>query len=463
MDTYDIIVIGAGPGGYVAAIRAAQFGAKTALIEREFTGGTCLNWGCIPTKTMVASAELYHQMLHADAMGLSASDISYDWSAILNRKNTIVKKLRQGIKTLLKANGVALIEGTAVLKSPTEVSATGPEGASDVQGKKIIIATGSESARPGSFPFDDTHVLDSKAFLDIPSLPKRLIIVGGGVIGCEFASLLNILGVEVTVVEMLDRLLPLEDKEISTALTKQFKKAGITVMTGAGISDVTLKGSEVNAKVQDQALVADMMLVAVGRAPNTRGIGLETVGIATEKSAIVVDDHMQTTIPGIYAIGDITGKPQLAHVASAQALVAAEHAFGLDSVMEYAAIPNCIFTIPEIATVGLNEEQARNAGHELSIGRLPFAVLGKAMAANATEGFYKIIGDDTTDEILGVQIFGVHATDMIAEAALAIRLECTVKELGKTIHAHPTLSEGLMETAHALHNECIHLPPHKKK
>jgi dihydrolipoamide dehydrogenase len=459
MERYDIAVIGAGPGGYTAAIRAAQLGACTAVIEREFPGGTCLNWGCIPTKTLVASAKLYHKMLQADGLGLTADSPGFSWEAIQKRKTKIVKKLRQGIKLLLRSNDVSLIEGTARLMAKNEILVAGNDGSeTSIHADAVIIATGSESACPGFIPFESERVMESKAFLDLTELPKSIIIVGGGIIGCEFAGLLNTFGISVTVVEMLDRLLPLEDEEISVALTKSFKKAGITVMTGAGISDVTADDSGVRGKVNGETLSAEMMLVAVGRSLNTHNIGLETVGIATDTNAIAVDDHMRTSIPGIYAIGDITNKPQLAHVASAQALVAAENAAGKDSVIDYRVIPNCIFTIPEIATVGLNEAQARESAGEITVGSFPYAALGKAMAAGETNGFYKIIADAKTDEILGVQIYGSHATDIIAEATLAIKLECTAAELGRTIHAHPTLAEGLMEAAHAVHGECIHLP-----
>jgi len=459
MEKFDTVVIGAGPGGYTAAIRSAQLGKKTAVVERDYLGGTCLNWGCIPTKTLVASAELYHKMLHAGEMGLSIESPDFSWSVLQKRKNKIVKKLRQGIKLLLKSNGVCVLQGSARFNTKNELTISGQDGqVSTVYGEKIIIATGSESAQPGFFPFESERVLESKGFLDLSEIPKSIIIVGGGVIGCEFASLLNIFGVKVTVVEMLERLLPLEDEEISAALAKKFIKSGITVMTGAGITEPAANTREVSGKVNDKKITADMMLVAVGRSLNTTNIGLETVGIATEKNALDVNDRMQTSIPGIYAIGDITNKPQLAHVASSQAMVAAENAAGEDSIMDYHVIPSCIFTIPEIASVGLTEAQAREAAGEIKIGHFPYAALGKAMAAGETEGFYKIIAEAKTDEILGVQIYGSHATDMIAEAVLAIKLECTSKELGKTIHAHPTLAEGIFEAAHAVHGECVHMP-----
>ena len=462
MDSYDVIVIGAGPGGYVAAIRAAHRGAKVALIERECLGGTCLNWGCIPTKTLIHSAELFHQMTQAGACGVTAQGVSFEWDKMLARKNEVVAKLRQGIGMLMKANGVTVIEGTGALVSRRQVRIAGKDCETTVEGRKIIIATGSESARPSAFPFNQTNVLESRALLDLPALPQSMIIIGGGVIGCEFASMLNGLGVQITIVEMLERLLPIEDKEISNAITRAFQKAGITVKTGVQAGNIQAGPQGVTCDVAGVALSAEMMLVAVGRALNTKGIGLEAAGVKTERGVIVVDDEMQTNIAGIYAIGDITGKAQLAHVASAQALVAADNASGHAARMDYTVVPNCIFTRPEIATVGLSEEQARTKAGEIRIGKFPYAALGKALAIGEPDGFYRMITSATTDEILGVQIVGAHATDLIAEAALAIRLQCTAREFAQTIHAHPTLAEGLMEAAHDAHGACIHAAPRKR-
>jgi len=463
MNTYDVIVIGAGPGGYVAAIRAAQCGAKVAVVEREFVGGTCLNWGCIPSKTLIASAEALQVLQHASEFGLVAEKVSVDWKAVTARRDAVVKKLRQGIALLLKSNGVTVLEGTARLKTRHDVAITNKDGETTASAKALIVATGSECARPKMFPFDDARVHDSRSFFaKVTNLPASLVIVGGGVIGCEFASMLNAFGVKVTVVELLDRLLPMEDVEISKALTKSFDKAGITVKTGVKVDNVQVTAKGVTCDVAGAALAAEMMLVAVGRANNVPEIGLEQVGVKIEKNTVVVDERMQTSVAGIFAIGDITGKAQLAHVASAQALVAADNATGRRAQMDYRIVPNCIFTLPEIGTVGLSEAAATQAGHALKIGLFPYQALGKALALNQTEGFYRILADATSDEILGVQIFGAHATDLIAEAGLAIRLECTSAELAKTIHAHPTLAEGLMEAAHAVHGACIHAPARKR-
>lgn len=464
MNTFDVVVLGAGPGGYVAAIRAAQRGAKVALVEREFLGGTCLNWGCIPSKTIIASAELLHLMQHAGEFGLAADNVRLDWQAILARRDAVVSKLRQGIAMLLKAHGVTVIEGTGTLISRREIKVTRAAGSAEtISAKSIIVATGSECARPSFFPFDDVRVHDSRSFFErVTALPASIIIVGGGVIGCEFASMLNAFGVKVIVVELLDRLLPIEDPEISKALTKQFEKSGIVVKTGVKVENVAVQNNAVTCDVAGQKLSADMMLVAVGRANNVPNIGLEQIGVKIEKNTVVVDERMQTSIPGIYAIGDITGKAQLAHVASSQAHVAADNATGARAQMDYRLIPNCIFTMPEIGTVGLNATAAAQAGYTVKIGSFPYAALGKALAIGQPDGFYRIVADAKTDEILGVQIFGAHATDLIAEAVLAMRLECTSEELAKTIHAHPTLAEGLMEAAHAVHGACVHQPPPRR-
>ncbi len=461
MNKFDVTVIGAGPGGYVAAIKAAQSGANVAIIERKHAGGTCLNWGCIPTKTMVASAEVFEKMKEAKNFGLSTGKISFDWEKIVDRKDSIVKTLRNGISALLKSNKITIISGTAKLKTRNEIEVTNNQIKTIITSDKIILATGSESAKPGFFPFDGKIVLDSKDLLDIKKLPKSIIIVGGGVIGCEFASILNSFGVKVTVVEMLERLLPLEDKDISKAITTQFKKVGIEVKTGVAIENVKKTSKSVSGKIEGKIISADMMLVGVGRSLNTTDIGLEEVGVKTEKNAVIVNEFMQTTVANIYAIGDITNKLQLAHIASSQGIVAAENATGKRSVMNYKVVPGCIFTAPEIGTVGMTEAAAKESVKKIKIGKFFYAGLGKAMAIGETAGFYKIISDEETGEILGVHIFGAHATDIIAEAALAIQLECTVEELGKTIHAHPTLAEGVMEAAHAVHGECIHMPARK--
>ncbi len=458
MKKFDVTVIGAGPGGYVAAIKAAQLGEKVAIIEKDSYGGTCLNRGCIPTKALVASADAYQRVNNAEELGVSAKKVSFNWEKISTRKDNVVKKLRNGIGALLKSNKIEIIKGEAILKSRFEIEVSSGKNIELIKSKKIILATGSEPAKPGFFPFDGEKVLDSTDLLKITKLPKSIIIVGGGVIGCEFANILNIFGVKVTVVEMLDRLLPIEDKDISKAVTKKFKDTGIDVRTGVAIENVKITANGVGGKIKGKPLSAQMMLVGVGRALNTKNIGLEDAGVKLDKiGAVIVNERLQTSVANIYAIGDITNKMQLAHVASAQGIVAAINAAGGMEKMDYRVVPNCIFTIPEIGTVGMTEAEAKEAG-DIKIGKFYYAGLGKALAAGEPEGFYKIIADAKTDEILGAQIYGAHATDIIAEAAVAMKLESTAEELGKTIHAHPTLAEGVMEVAHALHGECIHMP-----
>ncbi len=459
MKKFDITVIGAGPGGYVAAIKAAQQGAKVAIIEKNAHGGTCLNRGCIPTKAFVACADAYQKIFDAKEFGIAVKKPSFDWGKIVERKNAIVKKLNGGIGALLKSNKIEIIKGEAKLISRNEIEITNGKISEVIESDKIILATGSEPAKPGFFPFDGKKVLDSTDLLKITKLPKSIIIVGGGVIGCEFANILNTFGVKVTLVEMLDRLLPLGDKDISAAVTKKFKNIGIEVKTGVAIENVKITANGVGGKIEGKPVSAEMMLVGVGRALNTKNIGLDKAGVKLDdKGAVVVNERMQTSAANIYAIGDITNKLQLAHVASAQGIVAAVNAAGGMEKMDYRVVPNCIFTIPEIGSVGMTEAEAKEAAGEIKVGKFYYAGLGKALAAGEHEGFYKIISDAKTDEILGVHIYGAHATDIIAEAAVAMKLESTVEELGRTIHAHPTLAEGVMEAAHALHGECIHMP-----
>ena len=461
MKKYDVAVIGAGPGGYVAAIKAAQLGANVVIIEKDSYGGTCLNRGCIPTKSFVASAELFKKFSEADEYGLATGKTSFNWNKIVDRKDGIVEKLGNGIGGLLKSNKIEMVSGEAKLKSRKEIIVNGKIV---IEADKIILATGSEPAKPGFFPFDGKKVLDSTELLNIKKLPQSIIIVGGGVIGCEFACVMNAFGVKVTVVEMLDRLLPLEDKEISAALTKKMKDYGVDVRTGAAIENVKAGTKSVSGKVDGKKITAEIMLVAIGRSFNTKKIGLEDIGVKIDNAgAVTGNERMCTTVANIYAIGDITNKMQLAHVASAQGIVAAVNAVGGMEKMDYRVVPNCIFTLPEIGSVGLSEHEAKEQAGNIKTGKFFYAALGKALAAGEPEGFYKIISDAETDEILGVQIFGAHATDIIAEAAVAMKLESTVEELGKTIHAHPTLAEGVMEAAHALHGECIHAPARRKR
>ena len=462
MENCDVFVMGAGPGGYPAAIRAAQRGLSVVVAERTEVGGTCLNWGCIPTKALVASAEALHAVKTAANFGVELPEgltPDLNWPKAIARKDAVVAKLTGGIAQLFKAHGVKLIRGEAKFTSKNTAEINTADGKIEVEFKNAIIATGSESARPRFIPFDDEKIVESKTFLSQTTLPSSIIIVGGGVVGCEFASILANAGVKVTIVEMLDRLLPLEDAEISKHMLRAFKKRGVTVMLGIGISDISTTPDGVTAKVGEQTISAERMLVAIGRALNTQGIGLEEIGVSTERGKVLIDDYLRTSVPNIYAIGDITGKILLAHVATAQGLIAAENCAGQNLTCDLEVVPSCIFTVPEIASVGLTEAQAVEKGFTVKTAQFPMPALGKAQAMGETEGFYRLIADATSDQLLGAQIMGAHASDMIAELALAIANKNTVTELGNVIHAHPTLNEGVMEAAHAVHGLCIHQAP----
>lgn len=465
--TFDLCVIGAGPGGYVAAIRAGQQGLQVALIERENFGGTCLNTGCIPTKTLISGAEVFHQFKHAEEFGINiskGSQISPDWQRMLERKNDIIGRLRNGIGSLVKAAGVTVFNGTGSFIDRNNVAVIKDGVTQDIiVAKKIIIATGSAALVPNFIP-EHKRVLTSTELLSCKEIPKTILILGGGVIGCEFACLFAELGSKVTVVEMLPSILPNLDNEISRTQTQYMKKSGINILTGKPMQNIKPDKNGVTGTVGDQTVRADYLLVAIGRKPCTEGLNLAAAGVNTnERGWINVDEYCRTNIPYIYAIGDIAGRIWLAHLASAMGISAVDHILGGNHPFSYKLVPGCIFTRPEIGTVGMTEEQCQNEGIKYNVGKFPFAALGKAMAINHTEGFCKIIADAETDQVLGVHIIGPHSTDLIAEAVPAMNLEITAKELGMAIHAHPTLGEVMMEAAHAVHNESIHIPLRKKK
>ncbi len=463
MNSFDVLVIGAGPGGYPAAIRAAQLGKRVAIVEQEAFGGTCLNWGCIPTKTLIASSDLYHHAGHAAAMGVDASGVTFDYARMVARKGEIVGRLTKGVQMLLQANGVTLVMGHARFEDSRRLSVHAADGSVQwLAAEHIIIATGSVSAMPGFLP-KHARVLESRGFLDLTQLPASLIILGGGIIGCEFACLAAQLGVRVTVVEMLEDIVIVLDRDVRRVLKRRMESLGITILTGAPLTGIVADDKQVTGKYKDQAVTGELLLVAVGRKPNTAGLELERAGVAlNERGQIPVDAHGRTRVASIFAIGDVVaGSTQLAHAATAQGIVAAENACGLHTRFE-ATIPACIFTSPEVGTVGMSEAQAQAAGRAVKIGMFPFSALGKAMATGETDGFVKWIADATTDQLLGAQAVGAHATELIAEAALAIRSELTAGELGRTIHSHPTMSEAWMEAAHVVHGSCLHLPPKKK-
>ena len=465
MQEFDVLVIGGGPGGYVAAIRAAKNGAKTALVERKEFGGTCLNIGCIPTKTLIAGVDVYHKARHAMEFGVKISgEVSPDWEAMLARKDSVIKTLRGGIGSLLKAAGVPVFKGHGAFTGRKTVKVVDGEGGEveEITANKIIIASGSETLVPGFIP-KGKRVITSTELLSIPEIPKSLLILGGGVIGCEFACLFAELGTKVTIVEMLDSIMPNIDRETSRVVAAQMQKMGIEIMNGKPLGDLKADDKGVSGKVGDLTVSADYLLVSIGRKPALEGMNLAASGVKTnERGWIPVDSSCRTNVPGIFAIGDATGSWQLAHAASAMGVVAADVACGKKNAFDGSLVPGCIFTSPEIGSVGKSQEQCDKEGIETRVGKFPFAALGKAMAINETVGFCKIIADAKTDQILGVHIVGPHATDLIAEACPALHLEITAKELGKAIHAHPTLGEAMMEAAHAVHGESAHIPSKRR-
>ncbi|MBA4387984.1 MAG: dihydrolipoyl dehydrogenase [Verrucomicrobia bacterium] len=463
MENFDVVVIGGGPGGYPAAIRAAQLGASVALVEKEALGGTCLNWGCIPTKTLIASSDLFARIGHAAELGIKADKIGYDYGAMSKRKDEVVAKLRGGVGMLLKGNGVKVFTGTASFVSRNRLSVQGEGGETILEAKNTIIATGAVSAVPGFLPKHE-RVIESRKFLERTGLPASLIILGGGVIGCEFACMAAQLGVKVTVVEMLEDVLMILDADVRRELRGHMeKKLGIRVLTGKPLEKIEAGAKSVKGKFGDETVEGDLLLVAIGRRPYTEGLGLEKIGIEKNKAGFIdVDDYGQTKAATVYAIGDVNGRTQLAHAATSQGVTAAENAItGKRKKME-SLIPACIFTSPEIGSVGMTEQQAKEKGIEYKTGKFMFGGLGKAMAMGETGGFIKWIAKAGTDQLLGAHAVGPHATELISEAVVAIRAELTVQELGRTVHCHPTLSESWMEAAHAVHGECIHAAPRRK-
>jgi len=458
---FDVIVIGAGPGGYPAAIKAAQLGAKTAIIEREWLGGTCLNCGCIPTKTLIAGAETYQQILHADSFGIKVGKPEIDYAAMKQRKDNVVQNLQNGIGSLLKAHGVEVFEGTGSFRNAHTIAIKSNDGATrEITGKNIIIATGSTSTVPRFIP-EHERIVESRAFLDLEELPESLLVLGGGYIGCELACMAAGLGVKVTIVELLTDVLMLLDKDVRQVVKKHMTDSlGMTLLTGNAMENIQATEGGVTATAGASNIKADMLLVAIGRSPVTDGLNTEAAGIAVnERGYIQVDELSRTNIPHIYCIGDVSGRIQLAHAATSQAIYAVEHAVKGEEKIEEVVIPGVIFTSPEVALVGLSETEAGNLGMETNVGKFYFRGLGKAMASNETEGFVKIIADKATDRIIGAQCAGPHATDLISEMVIAVREELTAEELGNTVHAHPTFAEVWMEAAHALHKSCIHAPP----
>lgn len=460
---YDIIIVGSGPGGYVTAIRASQLGFKTAIIEKESLGGVCLNWGCIPTKALLKSAQVYDYLKHVDQYGLKAESIDKDFTAVVTRSRNIANGMSKGVQFLMKKNKIDIIDGFGKVKTGKKVAVTSADGnVTEYSADHIIIATGARSRELPNLPQDGEKVIGYRKAMTLASQPSSMIVVGSGAIGVEFAHFYNAMGTEVTIVEYLPNLVPLEDKDVSKQFERSFKKAGINVMTNASVESVDISGKGVKATVKtkkgEQILEADIVLSAVGIKTNIENIGLEDVGIITDRDKILVNDWYQTNIPGYYAIGDVVPGPALAHVASAEGITCVEKIAGLHSeAIDYGNIPGCTYASPEIASVGLTEDQAKEQGYEIKVGKFPFSASGKATAAGTPDGFVKVIFDAKYGEWLGCHMIGAGVTDMIAEAVLGRKLETTGHEVLKTIHPHPTMSEAVMEAVADAYDEVIHL------
>ncbi|MDC0629809.1 dihydrolipoyl dehydrogenase [Flavobacteriaceae bacterium] len=458
MSKYDVIVLGSGPGGYVTAIRASQLGLKTAVIEKESLGGVCLNWGCIPTKALLKSAQVFEYLKHADDYGLTVKEFDKDFDAVVNRSRNVAEGMSKGVQFLMKKNKIDIISGYGTLKPGKKVDVEGTEYTAD----NIIIATGARSRELPSLPQDGKKVIGYRKAMTLEKQPKKIVIVGSGAIGVEFAYFYNSMGTDVTVVEYLPRIVPVEDEEVSKQLERSFKKSGIKVLTSTEVTSVDTSGKGIKATIKtkkgEEVLEADLVLSAVGIKTNLENIGLEDVGIVTDRDKILVNDFYQTNIPGYYAIGDVTPGPALAHVASAEGILCVEKIAGQHvEAIDYGNIPGCTYCTPEIASVGLTEAQAKDKGIDIKVGKFPFSASGKASAGGHKDGFVKVIFDAKYGEWLGCHMIGAGVTDMIAEAVLGRKLETTGHEVLKTIHPHPTMSEAVMEAVADAYDEVIHI------
>jgi len=461
--SYDLIVIGSGPGGYVAAIRASQLGLKTAVVERSELGGICLNWGCIPTKALLKSAQVFEYLNHAADYGIKVNGADADFDAIVKRSRGVADGMSKGVQFLMKKNKIEVIQGTGKLKAGKKVEVKSADGkTSTIEAKNIIVATGARSRELPNLKQDGKKVIGYREALALPKLPKSMVVVGSGAIGVEFAYFYATLGTKVTIVEYLPNIVPLEDEEVSKQLLRSFKKIGIEVMTESSVEGVDTKGDacKVNVKTKNgnQTLDAEIVLSAVGIQANIENLGLEDIGVATDKGRIIVNEYYQTNMPGIYAIGDCIPTAALAHVASAEGIICVEKIAGHHpEPLDYKNIPGCTYCQPEIASVGYTEKAAKEAGYEIKVGKFPFSASGKASAAGAKDGFVKVIFDAKYGEFLGAHMIGANVTEMIAEVVAARRLETTGHEIIKTVHPHPTMSEAVMEAAAAAYGEVIHL------
>jgi dihydrolipoamide dehydrogenase len=461
---YDVLIIGTGPGGYVAAIRAAQLGLKTGVIERESLGGICLNWGCIPTKSLLKSAQVLDYFKHAEEYGIKVEGtVKPDFTAVVKRSRGVAEGMSKGVQFLLKKNKVEVITGTGKLVSAGKVEVTAGDGKIEsYEAAHIIIATGARSRELPNLKQDGKKIIGYREAMTLPKLPDSIIVVGSGAIGSEFASFYNSMGSKVTLVEFLPNVVPIEDEEVSKQLERTFKKAGMTVLTSSNVKSVDTSGKLCKVKIVtpkgEEEHEAEIVLSAVGIAPNTENIGLEALGIEMDKGKIKVDDYYQTNVKGIYAIGDVVHGPALAHVASAEGIVCVEKIAGKNpEPVDYKNIPGCTYTNPEVASVGMTEKAAKEAGYEIKVGKFPYTASGKASAAGAKDGFVKLIFDAKYGELLGAHLIGYNVTELIAELVVARKLETTGHELIKAIHPHPTMSEAIMEAAAAAYGEVIHL------
>lgn len=461
---YDIIVLGSGPGGYVTAIRASQLGFKTAIVEKAELGGICLNWGCIPTKALLKSANVFEYISHAEDYGISVKDASADFAGMVKRSRGVAEKMSGGIQFLMKKNKIDVIKGFGKVKPGKKIDVTDADGNTSeyTASTAVVIATGARSRQLPNLPQDGEKVIGYREAMTLAKQPKKLVVVGSGAIGVEFAFFYNSIGTEVTIVEYMPNIVPVEDVEVSKQLERSFKKQGMKIMTNSSVESVDTSGKgcvvTVKTKKGEEKIECDVVLSAVGIETNIEGIGLEDVGIVTDKGKVLVNDYYQTNIPGYYAIGDITPGPALAHVASAEGIICVEKLAGQHvSPLDYGNIPGCTYSSPEVASVGMTEQQAKDAGYEVKVGKFPFSASGKATAAGANDGFVKLVFDAKYGELLGGHMVGANVTEMIAELVAARKLETTGHDLIKTVHPHPTMSEAVMEAAAAAYDEVIHI------
>ncbi len=462
-NSYNLIVVGTGPGGYVAAIRASQLGLKVAVVEKESLGGICLNWGCIPTKALLKSANVFEYIQHAEDYGIKVKGADVDFAEVVKRSRGVADGMSKGVQFLMKKNKIDVIMGYGKLKAGKKVEVTDDKGKAEIySADNIIIATGGRSRELPTMPIDNKKIIGYRQAMVMDKAPKKMVIVGSGAIGVEFAYFYNAMGTEVTIVEFMDRIVPVEDADVSKQLERTFKKAGMTIMTNSEVTKVDTKGKgckvTVKTKKGDEVLDCDVVLSAVGVSTNLENIGLEDVGVATDKGKVIVDDYYKTNISGVYAIGDIVHGPALAHVASAEGIICVEKIAGENpDPLDYNNIPGCTYCSPEIASVGYTEAKAKEAGYEVKVGKFPFSASGKASAAGAKDGFVKVIFDAKYGEFLGAHMIGANVTEMIAEVVAARKLETTGHEIIKTVHPHPTMSEAVMEAAAAAYDEVIHI------